>query len=308
MRISIITPTFNAASTLGEALATAAFAGERGIEHLLIDAASGDNTLGVARSFPRVRIFSESDEGIYDGMNKGAGMAVGEWLLFLQADDWLPEGTLQSYEEAIDAFPDAEIICGCAEAVRRAGEGWSEVWRVSDPLARRLNPSNIALGEPMLNARLIRREVFLRLGGFSLAYPLASDRDFLLRAARAGIAQVEISADTYRYRWHPGSSTMTEGNAMTGQLSAENLAIARSHLQGGVGGECKEALRTWHTRLTVQAAMNALESLNPAFFRSLLEGQKVDPLWGAAFLSELLGSIPGFIARGCRTRSQLHSP
>ena len=100
---------------------------------------------------------------------------------------------------------------------------------------------------------------------------------------------------------------MNEGNAMTGQLSSENLAIAINHLLDSkrLADDDRMALRAWHTRLTVQSAMNALESLDPVFFKSVLDGYKVDPLWSTAFLSEFFRSLPGFLARGCRTRSQL---
>ena len=159
----------------------------------------------------------------------------------------------------------------------------------------------------MINARLIRRDVFWKLGGFSLAYPLASDRDFLLRAAESRIRQMQIDNFTYRYRWHEGSSTMTEGNSMTGQLSAENLAIVRSHLlnAGHLEIDEREALRSWHTRLTVQAAMNALESLDPTFFSILLEGHRMNSQWSLSFFAEFFSALPGFLARGGRTRSQM---
>lgn len=305
MTISIVTPTFNAGTTIGEALQSVGSL-DHVTEHLLVDAASTDNTLEVARNFPRVRILSEPDKGIYDGMNKGAGLACGDWLLFLQGDDWLPEGTLEAYRSAIKRHPEAEMFCGDCEAVRELKEGWSPVWSVTDPGLKKLTVRNIALGEPMINARLIRRDIFWKLGGFSLAYPLASDRDFLLRAAERGIHQVEIDTFTYRYRWHERSSTMTEGNAMTAQLSAENFAVVRSHLLDAEAvGDARKALLSWHSRITVQSAMNSMESLKAEFFSVCLDGIRHDPLWLGKFLFEFMRSIPGFVARGFKTRSQV---
>lgn len=100
---------------------------------------------------------------------------------------------------------------------------------------------------------------------------------------------------------------MTEGNSMTGQLSAENLAIVRSHLlnAGHLEIDEREALRSWHTRLTVQAAMNALESLDPTFFSILLEGHRMNSQWSLSFFAEFFSALPGFLARGGRTRSQM---
>jgi glycosyltransferase involved in cell wall biosynthesis len=303
--ISIITPVLNAGATLEEMLESLHSQEMDGIEHLLIDAKSSDATLEIAAKYPDLSIHSEEDCGIYDGMNKGAHLASGIWLLFLQADDWLPEGTLRAYKKALKEYPTAEILCGSAEAVKISSGIWTTLWSVHHGVPKKLTVENIALGEPMINARLIRRDLFLRLGGFSLDYFLASDRDFLLRAAAAGIEQHELPMLTYRYRWHSGSSTMTEGNKLTQQLSAENLSIAKKHLVHAKGRE-RSSFKKWHTQLTVQAAMNALELLErKTFLLAAKKGIQTDPLWPFFCAAEILRALPGFLARGGKTRSQL---
>jgi len=306
MIISIVTPTFNAGRTIAEALLSADQSDEA-TEHLLVDAASKDNTLEVARNFPSVRIVSEPDKGIYDGMNKGAELAWGEWLLFLQGDDWLPAGALDAYRKAIAANPDAEMICGDCEAVRDLSGKWESVWSVKDPSLKRLTIENIALGEPMINARLIREDVFRKLGGFSLEYSLASDRDFLLRAAEAGVRQAEIPVPTYRYRWHEGSSTMTEGNSLSKKLRQENLRIAVDHLQR-VRPADRGMLKAWRAQLGIEEGMNALEAgEGKVFFNALVSGCREQPLWPFYLAMEIVKSLPGFVSRGGKTRTQVQN-
>lgn len=303
--ISIITPALNTGATLAETLESVVAEDFSDIEHWLIDAKSSDETLAIASKYPYLKVISEHDRGIYDGMNKGAGMASGEWLLFLQADDWLPEGALKAYRNAIKQNPTALMICGGAEAVRMSDGGWKTIWSVTDLQNKKLTLENIALGEPMINARLIRRDVFLQLGFFSLDYTLASDRDFLIQAALLEIKQIEISELTYRYRWHSGSSTMTEGNQLTQKLSSENLAVAKKYLS--LGEEAQRAVfRKWHTNLMVQAAMNDLESFKlKNLLQSAVDGFQVDRLWPLYFAAEITRSLPGFLARGGKTRSQI---
>jgi len=303
--ISIITPSFNAAGTIGETLESVMAQLSNDVEHLLIDACSPDSTLEIASKYPHLTVRSERDRGIYDGMNKGVSLASGEWLLFLQADDWLPSGTLEAYRKAMTVAPMAEVICGSAEAVKESSGCWSTVWAVTDGYRKKLNLENIALGEPMINARLFRKNAFEKLGGFSLEYSLASDRDFLLRAAETEVIQYELDVMTYRYRWHAGSSTMTEGNALTAKLSRENLSIAKTHLQGTSEGS-RRVLLKWHDRLTVQAAMNALEHFQSGkLLQSIREGMSKNPMWIAGFALEILRSLPGFLFRGGKTRTQL---
>ena len=303
--LSIITPSFNAAGTIGETLESVMAQLSNDVEHLLIDACSSDGTLEIAGKFPHLTVRSEPDRGIYDGMNKGAALASGEWLLFLQADDWLPSGALEAYCQAISVAPNAEVICGSAEAVKESSGCWSTVWAVTDGCRKKLTPENIALGEPMINARLFRKSAFEKLGGFSLEYSLASDRDFLLRAAETEVIQCELDAMTYRYRWHAGSSTMTEGNALTGKLSLENLAIAKAHLPRA-SSTSRIALRRWHDRLTIQEAMNALENFQSMdLLRAFRVGMSENPVWIGFFAAEILRSLPGFLSRGGKTRTRL---
>ena len=305
MLISIITPTFNAGTTLRETLESVCSQYGGDTEHLLMDACSTDNTLEIANDYTPLILKSEPDRGIYDGMNKGAKLARGEWLLFLQGDDWLPAGTVEAYRKAITENHSMEIICGDCEALKQSVGIWSSVWSITDPSSKKLTVDNIALGEPMINARLIKRSTFEKLGGFSLDYSLASDRDFLLRAAEAGVRQMEIKVATYRYRWHAGSSTMTEGNTLTAKLSRENLAIAKKNLSKESVGS-RETLLKWHDLLTVQAAMNALENFQ---WRDLVqayrEGTAENRRWIFCFAGEIIRSLPGFISRRGKSRTRL---
>jgi glycosyltransferase involved in cell wall biosynthesis len=304
--ISIITPSLHAAGTIGETLDSVLPQLSDDVEHLLIDACSTDGTLEIAGKYPHLSIRSERDKGIYDGMNKGAALAAGEWLLFLQADDWLPVGTLDAYRMAFKESPMAEVICGSAEALKESSGRWSAVWSLTDRDQKKLTFEKIALGEPMINARLIKKSAFEKLGGFSLEYSLASDRDFLLRAAETGVVQHQVDAMTYRYRWHAGSSTMTEGNELTSKLSQENMAIAKTHLLRA-SSTSRRALLRWHDRLTVQAAMNALERLDFGFFGIAAEGFVNNPAWGLVMAREVLRSFPGFMKRGFKTKTQKHA-
>ncbi len=126
---TIVTPTLNASGTVEEAISSVLIQGVP-CEHLVMDGGSSDRTVEIASSFPQCTVHSGRDRGLYDAMNRGAFFARGEWLVFLQADDWLPDGALAAWQEAIEANPDAEVITGSAEAVRSVGDGMVELeWR-----------------------------------------------------------------------------------------------------------------------------------------------------------------------------------
>lgn len=109
--ISIITITYNAESTVRATLESVASQTFGDYEHIIVDGASTDGTLEIARSFEHTRILSEKDSGLYDAMNKGLDMATGKYVLFLNAGDTFhAETTLAKYAEK--AMRGDDIIYG----------------------------------------------------------------------------------------------------------------------------------------------------------------------------------------------------
>ena len=94
MRITIITVTYQAAAVLQRTLDSVSRQTCQDIEHLIIDGASKDDTVKIAKAYQEkvpypVIIQSEPDHGLYDAMNKGLHKATGDYLVFLNAGDTL---------------------------------------------------------------------------------------------------------------------------------------------------------------------------------------------------------------------------
>lgn len=107
--ISIITITFNAGSVIIPTLKSVSEQTCRDFEHIIIDGASTDDTLSLAREFGGrdIRILSEPDNGLYDAMNKGLQLAKGKYVLFLNAGDAFHTPiTLEEYHKACLSDPD----------------------------------------------------------------------------------------------------------------------------------------------------------------------------------------------------------
>ena len=91
--VSVVTVSLNAAATIGDTVASVALQrADFAIEHICVDGGSSDGTRLIieqwARSRPLKLVF-EPDAGIFDAMNKGLRCARGEYVLFLNADDFL---------------------------------------------------------------------------------------------------------------------------------------------------------------------------------------------------------------------------
>lgn len=174
---SIIVPTYNAAATLQMCIESIICQTNSDLELVLVDGGSTDATLGIAQAFagklgPRFVVHSGPDQGPYDAMNRGVGMATGEWLLFLGADDALDQpDTLARVAAFIDDHETCDLVYG--DVVMR-----STGTRHAGPfdLDRLLFETNMCH-----QSIFYRRKLFEGIGPYNLRYPIWADWDFNIR-------------------------------------------------------------------------------------------------------------------------------
>jgi glycosyltransferase involved in cell wall biosynthesis len=88
-KISIITATYNSASTLKDTLESVAMQSYNNIEHIIVDGMSTDNTIAIAKKYD-IKIICEKDNGLYDAINKGIKASTGDIVGILNSDDFFP--------------------------------------------------------------------------------------------------------------------------------------------------------------------------------------------------------------------------
>lgn len=116
MKFSIITVCYNAKENIGKTIESVLAQDYKDYEYIIVDGASTDGTVDIisecAASDSRVKYTSEKDNGLYDAMNKGASLASGDYIQFLNAGDILyGENTLSLVAKQIDSV---DLRSSCA--------------------------------------------------------------------------------------------------------------------------------------------------------------------------------------------------
>ncbi len=180
MKITVVTVCYNAAETIRNTLESVASQNHADIEHIIIDGGSSDNTMRVVNQYGRhvARIISEPDKGLYDAMNKGWQLATGDYVGFLNADDFFADETCVEKIARRAQASKADIVFGDIQIVDP----------IDTDMVRRLYSAkdfHIELIEqgfaPPHPGQYIRRSLFEQYRGFDLQYPLASDFDLIAR-------------------------------------------------------------------------------------------------------------------------------
>lgn len=189
--VSIVIPTYNHAHFLGRALQSVLDQTYTHWEALVIDNHSQDNTDEVVKSFsdPRIRLFKIHNHGVIAASrNLGMREASGEWIAFLDSDDYWYPGKLEilmaaaAAEDAYDVLSNDELMVDIktgAKQLSQCGPYQKDFYKVLLVEGNRLSPS----------AAMVRREFLVRNSlafDESQDYATVEDYDFWLNLARCG--------------------------------------------------------------------------------------------------------------------------
>ena len=179
LKISVITVTCNAAATLDDCLASVAAQSFAGVEHILIDGGSTDETLTVAHRYKHVSfIVSEPDNGLYDAMNKGISRARGDIIGILNADDLYASSDVLAKVAAVFEDPAIDACYGDLYYVqRKVTERVVRYWRSGGFSPRRFYWGWV----PPHPTFFVRKSVYERFGLLNPDLGCGADYELMLR-------------------------------------------------------------------------------------------------------------------------------
>ena len=202
MKFTIITACRNAATTLPGALASVfrqELPEDVALEHIVMDGASTDETATVLRDWASrlafvsqrgfdFRYTSESDQGLYDAINKGLDLATGDIIGILNADDvFATDDVIARLAEAFRADPTLDLTYGDIRFVRAGGtvEEVRAAPVVRYCTGRWFRPWMFRFATfPAHPSTFVRAAAYRAAGPYSLAYPVCADFEMMLRLIR----------------------------------------------------------------------------------------------------------------------------
>jgi glycosyltransferase involved in cell wall biosynthesis len=214
--VTVITVVLNGDEHLEQTILSVLGQSYGNVEYIIIDGGSTDTTPDIIKKYEeRIDYWvSEPDKGIYDAMNKGIALASGELIGLLNAGDY--------YEK--NAVAAAVFTCQ-NHAV--SGIYFGHTYIIQDDLGLRYKyPARTDHWRGMgfcHPAMFAHRQVYQKVGRYNLAYRLAADYDFILRALSKKVEFIPIDTLLVNYR-----NTGLSANNLAGSLR-EIRIINRSH-------------------------------------------------------------------------------
>ena len=181
--ISIVTCVYNGGKTISDTIESVWNQGYDDYEHLIIDGESEDNTLEIVNQYmekdPKIRLYSESDTGIYDAYNKGIKYSKGDYIIFLNADDFFLEDALKNIGDNLSKVEDV-----FAFDIAMLNEDYQYY-----KIIRRWEISEHDVGNPVIltPALVFKKSVFEQLGVFDTSFVISADYDLIARVVKSNL-------------------------------------------------------------------------------------------------------------------------
>ncbi len=265
--VSVVLPFFNAASTLGQAIASIREQTFADWELIAFDDGSEDGSAAIAARAasedPRIRLVSSSHVGIVDALRRGCAEAGGTYIARMDADDRAYPERLAAQVALLEAH-EAMALCGTRIRMtgtaigpgRRRYEAWINHLVRPEDLARDLF-IECPLPHPTF---MMRRQAYQAIGGYQ-DHGWAEDYDLVMRFWRTGCPLGKVPRCLLDWHDRPGRLSMTSSRYGEGQfrklkrhyLFASYLQGDRPFYQWGAGEVGKRWLREWRSRKPLAA-------------------------------------------------------
>lgn len=113
IRVSVITPSFEYGHFIDDCLSSVQHQGLAAHEHLVLDDGSSDDSLERASAHPGAPVvWSQSNAGLAATLNRLVDRVTGDWIGWLNADDFYLEDTFVRLQTVVDAHPNADVVVG----------------------------------------------------------------------------------------------------------------------------------------------------------------------------------------------------
>lgn len=180
MKISIITVCFNSAKTIEDTIKSVLSQDYSNIEHIIIDGGSTDGTLPIIKKYrPQISNYlSESDKGVYDAMNKGAKLATGDVIAFLNSDDIYADQDIVS--EMVEFIQSNNFDAAYGDVVYVKQDNVNQIvrfWKTGEYIKDSFQHGWV-IPHP---AFFCKRKYFEQYGYFESSFKIAADFELMLR-------------------------------------------------------------------------------------------------------------------------------
>ncbi len=177
--ISIVTVVYNGERFLEDTIVSILSQDYDNIEYIIIDGYSTDRTVEIIKKYENQIDYwvSEEDEGMYDALNKGFSIAMGDIFGFINADDCYRKNIFSTVIESFKKDTELDLVIG--NTIFQYANGLELKYKTCYlPISMARSIPRMFFAQP---STFFSAKIYFKLNGFDLKYKLSADFDFYSR-------------------------------------------------------------------------------------------------------------------------------
>jgi len=216
-KVTVIMPNFNGAEYIGVAIESILLQTFIDFELIVIDDASTDKSLEIIRSYNDQRIkllCNNTNLGVAESRNKGLRESQGEYIAFLDSDDYSYPSRLAEQLHFMEINQDFGMIGSSVEVIDENGKSSGEVWEYPEPYYK--IPSILLFKNYFVQSAVFARKIAFPDGFYQSQFKVAQDYDLWVRIAKNSkvwnLPQVLVQYRNHQYGISKASVDIMEDN------------------------------------------------------------------------------------------------
>lgn len=237
--VSIVTPSYNQAAYLEQAMQSVFAQNYANIEYIVVDGASTDDSRRIIQKHARRLAWwvSETDHGQTDAINKGFARSTGKYLAWLNADDVLYPEAVAEAVAYLETHPQTGLVYGDADYIDAGGRVLGRFPAAQTDYAR-LRRGYVHIPQ---QAAFWRADLWRQVGPLDPTFVFAMDYDLWVRLAR--ISRIQYLPRLWaQFRLHADSKTIQNDQRAWDEM-------LRVHWREGGGHLAPIVAKYWLRRL-----------------------------------------------------------
>lgn len=223
--VSVVIPTYNSSKFLPTAIESVLSQTHLAVEITVVDDGSTDDTRAVCDPYLAVKYIYQPNQGAASARNAGIRASTGNYLVFLDSDDYLFPEAIEVGIDCLKANPDAGFIFGSYLFKSINGDGSYTTQQLSD------DPPPVASYATILAAQhkvqcataIFRRAAITAVGGFDPSLAVMEDLYLFLGIARIFPIYFHDRVVS-EYRYHGNNLSSETAKMLVGTLAVQQLA------------------------------------------------------------------------------------
>lgn len=210
-KISVIIPCYNAENFIQECIESVLQQDYKNIEIIVIDDGSTDQSVNALTPYlDKISLITQKNQGACVARNRGLAEASGDFIKFLDADDYLADGILSSQAHKLRALDSQSIVFG--DLIQKHPD--RAITRSYKTFDNQRMIETLILTGVITTSPLHRIELLKKIGGFDPRFKNGQEWNMHIRLAASGVKFIYDAKLVYYQRFHDSEDRISNQKAV----------------------------------------------------------------------------------------------